>query len=145
MATLLVVEDDADNSVLICSVLRRAGHQTLTAPDGPGALTAARSWAPDLIVLDVSLAGPLTGLDVCRAVRGDPKLAGVPVIMLSGWAFDSDIEAGQSAGADAYLSKPFSPSALTGLVEEHLARRPAPAQPEAEAVPVRRVAPKPQG
>jgi CheY-like chemotaxis protein len=122
MATILVVEDDADNMVLTCAVMRRVGHHTVSAVDGKGALAAARSWMPDLIILDVSLAGPLTGLDVCRAVRSDSRLAHIPVVMLSGWAFDSDIEAGTDAGADVYLAKPFRPARLTAVVQAQLDR-----------------------
>jgi CheY-like chemotaxis protein len=120
MSTILVAEDDGSSAALICAVMAKAGHHTLTAADGPGVLESARSSTPDLMLLDVSLDGPMTGLDVCRAVRADPALAHIPVIVLSGWAFSSDIEAGKDAGADAYLAKPFSPADLKLIVQGHL-------------------------
>jgi DNA-binding response OmpR family regulator len=116
MATILVVEDDADNVVLLRRVLERAGHQVVTAADGLGGFAAARSWAPELILLDVSLAGPMTGLDLCRLIRATAEIAHTPVVMLSGWAFDSDLQAGRDAGANAYLAKPFDMSELTETV-----------------------------
>jgi two-component system, OmpR family, phosphate regulon response regulator PhoB len=57
---------------------------------------------PDLIVLDVSLPGPLSGLHVCRALRADAATAAVPVLMVSAWAFDTDVETGYADGADGY-------------------------------------------
>jgi CheY-like chemotaxis protein len=122
MATILVVDDDHDDAVLVCSVLHKAGHRTLTAVDGRGALACARDWLPDLVVLEVSLAGPMSGLDVCRTIRGARGLEHMPVILLSGWAFDSDIEAGKEAGANAYLAKPFDPADLVEVVQGRLDR-----------------------
>jgi CheY-like chemotaxis protein len=66
MATVLVVEDGPANAAMIMAMLSRAGHQVLTAADGPGALESAWSWHPDVILLDVSLAGEIDGLQVCR-------------------------------------------------------------------------------
>jgi CheY-like chemotaxis protein len=140
MAVVLVVEDDFANAALVSAVLAELGHRVLTSVDGPGALETARSWQPDLVVLDVGLAGALSGLDVCRALRADPSTELVPVLMLSGWAFDSDLEAGRAAGADAYLAKPFTGNDLRTLIENLLARQPVgvrtrPARPRTEAVP----------
>lgn len=121
-ATILVVEDDPDTIVLIRTMVKRAGHKVLTAADGAGGFATARRWIPDLILINVSLAGAITGLDVCRAVRATPDLAHIPVVMLSGWAFDSDIQAGQEAGADAYFAKPFDRAELTVTIQGLLAR-----------------------
>ena len=127
MATILIVEDDPDNVVLACAVMKKAGHHTLTAADGASALECIHGWTPDAVLLDVSLAGgsgAMTGLDVCRAIRADadPQIAAIPVLMLSGWAFDSDVETGKAAGADAYLAKPFRPSELQALMMRLLTR-----------------------
>jgi CheY-like chemotaxis protein len=117
MSAVLVVEDDPDNAELACVAMKRAGHETQVVADGVSALDRARTWQPDLILLDVSLAGPLTGLDVCEALRDDPELEGIPVVMLSGWAFDADLKAGRASGANACLVKPFSTSELQALVQ----------------------------
>jgi CheY-like chemotaxis protein len=117
MSAILVVEDDHDNARLACEAMNRIGHDSLVVEDGPNALDRARNWHPDLILLDVSLAGPLTGLQVCEALRADADLEAIPVVMLSGWAFDNDVRAGQSPGANASLTKPFSPTELQALVQ----------------------------
>jgi CheY-like chemotaxis protein len=117
MSAILIAEDDPDNAELVCDMLGQAGHDTLVVADGASALDSARSWHPDLMLLDVSLAGPITGLQVCQAMREDPGLAGIPVVMLSGWAFDADLGAGRAAGANACLAKPFRPAELRALVQ----------------------------
>jgi DNA-binding response OmpR family regulator len=117
MAVVLLVEDDPENLLLVTELLSRSGHRVLTAVDGPGGLDSARAWRPDVILLDVSLAGPMNGLEVCRALRAEPPTATTPIMMLSGWAFDSDLAAGREAGADDYLPKPFHPEVLRARVE----------------------------
>ena len=112
MGLVLVVEDDPTNAVLAGAVLSRAGHHVLMAVDGTTALDIAQRRLPDLVLLDVSLAGDMSGLDVCRALRADPATATVPVLMLSGWA------AGQAAGADGYITKPFSNAELQHRVRQ---------------------------
>ncbi len=127
MGFVLVVEDDPANATLAEAVLSRAGHRVLHAADGVAALEIARRRSPDLILLDVSLPGALSGLDVCRALRADPATARIAVLMLSGWAFDSDVQAGRAAGADGYLAKPFLAADLRAHVQELLDRASAPA------------------
>jgi CheY-like chemotaxis protein len=132
MVLVVAVEDDPINAVLVSTALTRDGHQVLTAPDGLGGLESVRTWRPDIVLLDVSLAGPMNGLDVCRELRRDPVTARIPVLMLSGWAFDTDLEAGRAAGADGYLSKPFSASDLqtmVGILLDRAAARALPADP----------------
>lgn len=104
MATVLLVEDDPANAHMVTVILGRAGHQMPTAIDGPGGLETERNWPLDLILLDVSLAGPLNGLDVCRALRAEPGAALTPIMMLSGWAFATDLDAGRAAGASSTLN-----------------------------------------
>jgi len=106
-------------------VLSRDGHRVLMASEGATALDMARRWLPDAVLLDVSLLGPMTGLDVCRALRADPATAGIAILMLSGWAFESDVAAGHAAGADGYLAKPFGNAELRTRVQELIDRTPA--------------------
>jgi CheY-like chemotaxis protein len=122
MSLILVVEDDSSNAMLIEMCLTRDGHKVLCAVEGLGAVDTAESWHPDLVMLDVSLAGVMNGLEVCRLLRANPATADVGVLMVSGWAFDSDIEAARAAGADGYLSKPFTPPDLRACVEAVLAK-----------------------
>jgi DNA-binding response OmpR family regulator len=116
--------------VLAEAVLGRAGHRVLMCADGPTALDIARRRVPDVVLLDVSLAGSMAGLEVCRALRADPATAAIAVLMLSGWAFESDVAAGHEAGADGYLAKPFSNVELRERAQElvdRAAARPGPA------------------
>jgi CheY-like chemotaxis protein len=117
VATVLVVEDDPANAQMVMAILSRAGHRVFAAVDGPGGLESARSWSPDVILLDVSLAGAMSGLDVCRTLRADPHTSDTPIMFLSGWAFASDMEAGRMAGANDYLPKPFTREDLVGRVQ----------------------------
>ena len=112
---VLVADDEDDIRGLVCLAVRRAGCRVVAeAADGPAALDAARITVPDLAVLDVSMPGA-TGLEVCAALRQDPATAGIRLLLLSAGASLEDVARGLSAGADAYLAKPF---AVSGLVSQ---------------------------
>src|SRR4030081_1076807 len=106
MATGLIGEDESDVSLALKSVFSRAGYRVLTAADGVTALEMVRRWMPDLLVLDLNMPH-MSGLEVCRAMRAEPAIADTPVMMVSGWGFSTDLEAGNEAGADDYIVKPF--------------------------------------
>ena len=112
---VLVADDEDDIRDLVCLAVRKAGAAEVTAvADGTAALAAARLHLPDLAVLDVSMPGA-TGLEVCSALRADPATAGIAILLLSAGASPDDVARGLSAGADAYLAKPFS---VAGLVAQ---------------------------
>ncbi len=112
---VLVADDEDDIRDLVCLAVRKAGAAEVTAvADGTAALAAARLHLPDLAVLDVSMPGA-TGLEVCSALRADPATAGIAILLLSAGASLDDVARGLSAGADAYLAKPFS---VAGLVSQ---------------------------
>ena len=121
MATVLVADDEPEVCYIVALYLRRDGHRVLSVADGPAVLSALHRWHPDLIVLDLSLPG-MDGLELCRRIRGNPETAHTRILMLSGWAFDSDVQAGLDAGADDYLTKPFSGPDLVARAESLLAR-----------------------
>ena len=77
--------------------------------------------APDLMLLDVMMPGALNGLDVCRAMRQDARLAHTKIVLLSARGQSTDIQAGLDAGADDYIVKPFRPLQLVEAVEKLLA------------------------
>ena len=118
MATILVVDDEPQIVRLVRDYLEHSGFTVLTAADGPGALRAARTGRPDLVVLDLGLPG-LDGLDVTRALRRDGE---VPIIMLTARTDESDKLVGLELGADDYLAKPFSPKELVARVRAVLRR-----------------------
>jgi DNA-binding response OmpR family regulator len=116
--TVLVVDDEPKIAQLARDYLESAGFAVLSAGDGPSALQAARTRRPDLIVLDLGLPG-IDGLDVTRALRRD---SGVPIIMLTARADESDKLVGLELGADDYVTKPFSPKELVARVRAVLRR-----------------------
>jgi len=121
MARILVVDDDRKTVATIALYLRNSGHTVVEAYSGSEAVELYRAQSPDLIVLDLMLPG-IDGTDVSRLVRLDSD---VPVIMLTARTFESDRLAGFAAGADDYVTKPFSPRELIARVEAIL-RRSAP-------------------
>ena len=121
MARIVVADDDADIRDLVVFKLRQAGHDVQAVEDGAAAVEACQAVPPDLVVLDVMMPG-MGGLDATRALRLDPRLARVPVILLTARAQESDIEQGFGAGADDYVVKPFSPRELASRVAAVLAR-----------------------
>ncbi|GAA5448072.1 phosphate regulon transcriptional regulatory protein PhoB [Deinococcus depolymerans] len=110
--TILIADDHADLRKLIRMTLLGGPFSVMEAEDGPQALAAARARRPDLIILDVMMPGGLDGYQVCAQVKADPTLRDVPVILVTARAQRADLQAGQDAGADAYLVKPFSPMEL---------------------------------
>ena len=121
MAKIVVADDDADIRDLVVFKLEQSGHDVVAVGDGAAAVDACRDAVPDLAVLDVMMPG-MTGFDACRALRADPALAGIPVILLTARAQEADIEQGFSAGADDYVVKPFSPRELASRVATVLER-----------------------
>ncbi len=121
MKTILVVEDDADILSLVTAKLTQSGHHVVAERDGEAGLAAARSISPDLVILDWMLPRR-TGLEVCVELRADEALGDVPVIMLTARAQEADVERGFAAGADDYVTKPFSPRELAARVSALLER-----------------------
>jgi two-component system phosphate regulon response regulator PhoB len=106
-STILIADDDADILELLETVLTRGGYGTIPAADGEEALRLARERLPRACILDVVMPG-LDGLEVLRALRGDTATAEIPVLMLSASVQNPDVEAALKAGANDYLTKPFS-------------------------------------
>ena len=129
--TILVVDDEPRIVEIARDYLQQAGFRALTAGDGDRALAIARAERPSLIVLDLMLPG-LDGLDVMRALRRDPALTDIPVIMLTARVEEADKLVGLELGADDYLTKPFSPRELVARVRAVLRRTEA--KPSATSV-----------
>ena len=111
MTRVLVADDDPDIKELVAYRLERAGYDVITADDGLGALALAVEQRPDLAVLDVMMPG-LDGLAVTREMREHEATARTPIILLTARVQDADVARGLAAGADDYLTKPFSPHEL---------------------------------
>jgi DNA-binding response OmpR family regulator len=116
MTTILIVDDEPPILDLVRFTLEDADVRVVEASDGAEALVLARRIKPDLVLLDVQMPR-LNGLEVCRQLRLEPGLARTPIVMLTAAGQESDRARGREAGADEYLTKPFSPLALLALVE----------------------------
>ena len=105
---ILIVDDQTDVIDLLGGTLRQAGYEVLVASDGSSGLTKALTESPSLVVLDVALP-VISGLEVCRQIKRVPATRRLPVIMLTARASEEDRVKGLEAGADDYVTKPFSP------------------------------------
>lgn len=121
MLTILIADDEPHVVELVRVTLEDDRVRVVEAPDGATALLLATELEPELIFLDVNLPD-LSGLDVCRRLRREPRLAGARIVMLTAAAQHDDITRGLAAGASQYLTKPFSPVRLLSLVEGLLPR-----------------------
>ena len=122
-STILVVEDEPAIQELIAVNLSFAGHKVLRAFDADQAQTLIRAELPDLILLDWMLPGT-SGLAVARKLRNDERTRAVPVIMLTAKGSEQDKVDGLEAGADDYITKPFSPKELMARIKAVLRRAP---------------------
>ena len=107
MAMILVVDDEQDLVNLLDYNLQQAGYATTIARNGEAALQSARKKKPDLVILDLMLPD-ISGNEVCRQMKADDKLRGVPILMLTAKADEVDRIVGFELGADDYVTKPFS-------------------------------------
>jgi DNA-binding response OmpR family regulator len=108
---ILIADDDEDILELVRLRLSRSGYDTVIARTGAEALEAARQRKPDLALLDVSMP-TMNGYEVTAALKADPSTKDIPVILLTARAQTADVANGFEAGADDYITKPFSPQAL---------------------------------
>lgn len=114
---LLIVEDQPDIRKLIRMTLEFEGYELLEADNGAEGLRQARAARPSIMLLDVMMPGELDGYQVCEKIKTDAELTGTRVIMLTARGQQADIEQGNRAGADAYLTKPFSPLELIDTID----------------------------
>ena len=119
MTTILVADDEPPILELIRFTLEDDRVRVVEARDGLEALRLAQAVRPELCFLDVRMP-ELDGLAVCRLLRQDPGLAGSRIVMLTAASQEADRVRGLAAGADGYLTKPFSPLALFSLVRSLL-------------------------
>ena len=118
---IAVIEDERDILETLCHALEREGYESMACPDGASALLAFRERVPDLVLLDWMLPG-LSGLDLCRILRGDQRFVRTPICMLTARGTEMDVVAGLNAGADDYVIKPYRTRELLARVKALLRR-----------------------
>ena len=119
---ILVVDDEEDLLELIGYNLTKEGYRVICASSGEEAMQKAKAELPGLIVLDLLLP-TVDGLDVCRALKSDPKTQHIPIVMLTAKGEEIDIVTGLEVGADDYVTKPFSPRVLLARIKAVLRRK----------------------
>jgi len=115
--TILYVEDNEFNLKIVRQLLSRTSYRLIEAVDGEQGVATALRELPDLILMDIQLP-KLSGLDATRMLRGDPKTALVPIIVVTSFALSGDDKKAQDAGASAYLAKPYSPRELLAMIRK---------------------------
>jgi putative two-component system response regulator len=116
---VLIADDDVATRAHLTRLLEPAGYRAVEVADGKDALRAATEEAPALVLLDVGLPG-LSGLDVCRRLRADPRTVALPIILVAGQVTSLDVVAGLDAGADDFVRKPFDQAELVARVRSVL-------------------------
>jgi DNA-binding response OmpR family regulator len=117
--TVVIADDEPSVRMLVQATMGMDRFNLIEAADGDEAWSLIQKYKPSLVLLDVRMPGR-TGLEILHEIKAKPQLTATRVILLSASAQDSDIKAGLLAGADFYLTKPFSPRDLLSKVDEAL-------------------------
>ena len=117
---ILIVEDEPEIADNLAALLSAKGHKVVTCSEGADGVAHARKEPFDLLLLDVMLPR-MSGLDVCKMLRSDPKTMKLKIVMVTGLGRMGDVEEAFRAGADDYLIKPFDSTRLFKKIEKVLA------------------------
>ena len=120
---VLIAEDEESILASLEFLMRRAGFETRIARDGDTALASLAEFSPHLVLLDIMLPGR-SGFEVCERIRAMPALAATRILMLTARSAGADEQRGRAAGADEYMTKPFSTQELVERVHALLAAGP---------------------
>jgi CheY-like chemotaxis protein len=114
---ILIADDELRLRKVVAMFLKKSGHEVKEAATGEQALETLKSERADVVVLDVVMPG-IGGIETCRRIKQDPSLNSIPVILLTANVSAEDRELGLNAGAQAYVTKPFSPKDLLEKIIE---------------------------
>jgi CheY-like chemotaxis protein len=117
--SILVVDDELDTAEMLVEMMRLSGYQVFKSSGGRQAIQMVTRQHPDAVLLDLMMPD-VSGLQVLRYMRQDPRLQKIPVIILSARCTPADIQSGLDAGADLFLTKPVSFEDLRSAIEEIL-------------------------
>ena len=118
-ATVLHVEDNPDNRMLIRDLLHFRGYRVVEVADGGEAVAAAERERPDIILMDVQLPG-VSGLEAARRIKARADLRHIPIVAVTSFALSGDDKRAFAAGCDAYVAKPYEPRELLKLIQDLL-------------------------
>lgn len=119
LATVLIADDEPSMRLLVHTTIESDNYRVVEAADGDEAWALIKRHKPSLVLLDIQMPGR-TGLEILASIRSDPSLNAVRVIVMTARALEADRTAAMAAGADFYLTKPFSPLELLARVQEAL-------------------------
>ncbi len=119
MARILIIEDHEDNRRILHDLLSSAGYEPVEAVTGGEGIAMAETHCPDLIIMDIQLPD-IDGYEATRRIKAIPSLRHIPVLAVTSYALSGDEIKAKAAGCDAYVTKPFSPRALLGIIREFL-------------------------
>ncbi len=119
MNKVLIADDEYNIRNILDFSLNSEGFDVITADSGEDAFSLAVSELPDLVILDVMMPGQ-GGIETCRQIKADERTSGIPVILLTARGSREDRKAGTKAGADEYITKPFSPQKVVNAVQNFL-------------------------
>ena len=122
--TILVVEDNADNREIYCTMLRHHGYTVAEAETGENGIRVAGEVLPAVVLMDVSMPG-IDGFEATRRLKADPRTAAIPVVAVTAHALAEDRMRALQAGCDGYLAKPVEPRRVLEEVQRLVARAPA--------------------
>ena len=117
--TVLYVEDNEPNRMIVRDLLKSTTYNLIEAYDGEAGVTMALERLPDLILMDIQLP-KISGLEAIRRLRAEPATAATPIIAITSFALSGDDKKARQAGATAYLTKPYSPFELLKLIRRLL-------------------------
>jgi two-component system cell cycle response regulator DivK len=118
-ATILHVEDNPDNRMLIRDLLHFRGYRVVEVADGGEAVAAAERERPDIILMDVQLPG-VSGLEAARRIKARADLRHIPIVAVTSFALSGDDKRAFAAGCVAYVAKPYEPRELLKLIQDLL-------------------------
>jgi CheY-like chemotaxis protein len=119
LATVLIADDEPSMRLLVHTTIESDNYRVVEAADGDEAWALIKRHKPSLVLLDIQMPGR-TGLELLASIRSDPGLDAVRVIVMTARALEADRTEAMAAGADFYLTKPFSPLELLARVQEAL-------------------------
>jgi len=117
--TILYVEDNEPNRMIVRDLLKRTSYNLIEAHDGEAGVAMALEHVPDLILMDIQLP-KISGMEAMRRIRANPATAQTPIVAITSFALSGDDQKAKEAGATAYLAKPYSPFDLLKLIRKLL-------------------------